>query len=77
MQINFLISTAMAMLSLGSLVQGSPVPCPDSKRDAILRGEISPESCCSYGYCKNDVVVAMDEETLQRNLASGLRYNTK
>ncbi|KAI0599034.1 hypothetical protein F4775DRAFT_591821 [Biscogniauxia sp. FL1348] len=67
----------MTMLSLGGLVQGSPVPCPDSKRDAILRGEISPESCCSYGYCKNDVVIAMDEERIRRNLASGLRYNTR
>ena len=27
------------------------------KRDLILKGELSPEACCSYGKCSNGVVV--------------------
>lgn len=29
------------------------------KRDLILKGELPPEACCSYGRCLGDVVVAM------------------
>jgi hypothetical protein len=29
------------------------------KRDLILKGELPPEACCSYGRCQGDVVVAM------------------
>jgi hypothetical protein len=32
---------------------------PQSKRDLILKGELPPEACCSYGRCLGDVVVAM------------------
>ncbi len=28
-----------------------------STRDAILRGDLSPEACCSYGICLGDVVI--------------------
>jgi hypothetical protein len=34
-------------------------PCPQWKRDLILKGELPPEACCSYGRCVRDVVVAM------------------
>ncbi|KAI1501213.1 hypothetical protein F5X99DRAFT_383724 [Biscogniauxia marginata] len=77
MRTNFILSTITVITSFGGLTQASPIPCPDSKRDAILKGAISPESCCSYGFCKNDVVIAMDEDRIRRNLASGLRYNTR
>ena len=32
---------------------------PQWKRDLILKGELPPEACCSYGRCVRDVVVAM------------------
>ncbi len=40
-------------------------PCPGPtnnfqlKRDLILKGELPPEACCSYGRCLGDVVIAM------------------
>ncbi|CAJ2500577.1 Uu.00g034300.m01.CDS01 [Anthostomella pinea] len=67
----------MFTFSLTGLTSASPVRCPDSKRDAILRGEIAPEYCCSYGICKNDVVVAMDRDETIQHPGSALRYNTK
>jgi len=30
-----------------------------STRDLILKGDLPPEACCSYGRCQGDVVVAM------------------
>jgi len=59
MQLRLFVPLMAAMVSLGGVVQGTPVPCPDSKVDAILKGEMSPEECCSYGRCKGDVVIAM------------------
>lgn len=29
------------------------------KVDAILKGDMAPEECCSYGVCKGGVVVAV------------------
>ncbi|KAL6876567.1 hypothetical protein J3F83DRAFT_407361 [Trichoderma novae-zelandiae] len=47
----------------GLLVASAPVgpsgPCPDAKVDAILRGDMDPSVCCSYGQCKGDVVVSV------------------
>ncbi|KAK4465508.1 hypothetical protein QBC42DRAFT_13637 [Cladorrhinum samala] len=37
----------------------SPKACTDLKRDLILKGELAPEACCSYGRCLGDVVIAM------------------
>ncbi|RBR11806.1 uncharacterized protein FIESC28_08845 [Fusarium coffeatum] len=34
-------------------------PCPESKVDAILKGEMDASECCSYGKCKGDVVVSV------------------
>ncbi|KAK1828524.1 hypothetical protein QBC39DRAFT_374620 [Podospora conica] len=48
-----------AILSFGNLVASSPIMCPDQKRDAILKGELPKEACCSYGRCLGDVVVSM------------------
>ncbi|KAH8129842.1 hypothetical protein FP744_10006922 [Trichoderma asperellum] len=48
-----------------SLVVSAPVgptgPCADAKVDAILRGDMDPSECCSYGNCKGDVVVSVGE----------------
>ncbi|KAL8409113.1 hypothetical protein RB594_007528 [Gaeumannomyces avenae] len=60
MHCRFLVSALLAVLSIGAQVHATPVACPDDKRDAILRGALKPEACCSYGRCKGDVVVAMD-----------------
>ncbi|OHW93184.1 hypothetical protein CSPAE12_08132 [Colletotrichum incanum] len=57
MQLPTILPMALAIASLGFLVQGRPLPCPDAKRDDILNGKASPEVCCSYGICKGDVVV--------------------
>ncbi|KAK5992823.1 Endosomal recycling 2-like protein [Cladobotryum mycophilum] len=57
----FLLSTLS--LSPIILVAAAPVgplgPCPDIKVDAILRGEMDPSECCSYGICKGDVVISV------------------
>ncbi|KAH6634252.1 hypothetical protein B0J18DRAFT_461440 [Chaetomium sp. MPI-SDFR-AT-0129] len=42
-----------------SLVAATPISCSQYKRDLILKGELSPEACCSYGRCLGDVVIAM------------------
>ncbi|KAK4170450.1 hypothetical protein QBC43DRAFT_283053 [Cladorrhinum sp. PSN259] len=36
-----------------------PRTCSDLKRDLILKGELAPEACCSYGRCLGDVVISM------------------
>ncbi|KAK3985395.1 hypothetical protein QBC44DRAFT_374215 [Cladorrhinum sp. PSN332] len=36
-----------------------PRICSDLNRDLILKGELAPEACCSYGRCLGDVVIAM------------------
>ncbi|KAI1081925.1 hypothetical protein F5B20DRAFT_533661 [Whalleya microplaca] len=77
MQFDILLSLFALVFSISAMVDASPIRCPDSKRDAILRGDIAPESCCSYGICKNTVVVAMVEGQTEENLGSALRYNTK
>ncbi|CAM1504339.1 Fc.00g019300.m01.CDS01 [Cosmosporella sp. VM-42] len=46
-------------------VLGAPIgpegPCPDAKVDAILKGEMDPSECCSYGRCKGDVVISVGD----------------
>lgn len=32
-----------------------------AKVDAILKGEMDPSVCCSYGICKGDVVISVGE----------------
>lgn len=32
-----------------------------AKVDAILKGEMDPSECCSYGKCKGDVVVSVGD----------------
>ncbi|KAK7430293.1 hypothetical protein QQZ08_003269 [Neonectria magnoliae] len=58
MKWSFLLVAAAA-----SMVAAAPItpngPCPDAKVDAILKGEMDPSECCSYGVCKGDVVVAV------------------
>ncbi|PQE15978.1 hypothetical protein CJF31_00008586 [Rutstroemia sp. NJR-2017a BVV2] len=44
-----------ALLSTLSLVTGRPMPCSDTTRDLVLRGDLDPSACCSYGICKGDV----------------------
>ncbi|GAB1310281.1 Hydrophobin [Madurella fahalii] len=45
--------------NLNHLATATPISCSDLKRDLILKGELPPEACCSYGRCLGDVVVAM------------------
>ncbi|KAL2136627.1 hypothetical protein VTI74DRAFT_2656 [Chaetomium olivicolor] len=42
-----------------NMTAATPIACSDLKRDLILKGELPPEACCSYGRCVGDVVVAM------------------
>ncbi|KXX80469.1 hypothetical protein MMYC01_202909 [Madurella mycetomatis] len=44
---------------LNQLATATPISCSDTKRDLILKGELPPEACCSYGRCLGDVVIAM------------------
>ncbi|KAJ6442920.1 serine/threonine protein kinase (Kin4) [Purpureocillium lavendulum] len=48
-----------------AFVAAAPVgptgPCDESKVDAILKGEMDPSECCSYGKCKGRVVVSVGE----------------
>ncbi|KAL7791334.1 hypothetical protein V8C37DRAFT_159909 [Trichoderma ceciliae] len=61
---SILLWTGLAILQ-GLLVVSAPVgptgPCPDAKVDAILRGDMDPAECCSYGKCKGDVVVSVGD----------------
>ncbi|KAK6820601.1 hypothetical protein PG990_012587 [Apiospora arundinis] len=57
MRFNLILSAITATLSFGGFVQASPIRCPDSTRDAILKGDTPPEQCCSYGKCKGEVVI--------------------
>ncbi|KAI2603878.1 uncharacterized protein GGS25DRAFT_438859 [Hypoxylon fragiforme] len=75
MKLNPLLSTVTALTLIGALAQASPIRCPDSKRDAILRGALPAEVCCSYGVCKNTVVIAMGRA--QEEFSSAVRYNDK
>ncbi|CEI64551.1 hypothetical protein FVEN_g13072 [Fusarium venenatum] len=51
------VITASPIASLSSI---SPTgPCPQSKIDAILSGEMDASECCSYGKCKGDVVISV------------------
>ncbi|KAH7156308.1 hypothetical protein EDB81DRAFT_647158 [Dactylonectria macrodidyma] len=51
------------LAAAASMVAAAPItpngPCPDSKVDAILMGDMDPSECCSYGVCKGDVVVSV------------------
>lgn len=31
------------------------------KVDLILKGEMDPSECCSYGHCKGDVVISVGD----------------
>ncbi|KAI1333546.1 hypothetical protein F5Y15DRAFT_421707 [Xylariaceae sp. FL0016] len=77
MQLGFILSAVVATLSFTGLATATPMRCPDETRDLILKGILPPETCCSYGFCKNDVVVAMHEWQARNNPGSALRYNTR
>ncbi|KAK0666159.1 hypothetical protein QBC41DRAFT_156263 [Cercophora samala] len=49
---------ALAVMA-SSMVAARPIVCSDLKRDLILKGDLAPEACCSYGRCLGDVVIAM------------------
>ncbi|KAH6853608.1 hypothetical protein B0I37DRAFT_409762 [Chaetomium sp. MPI-CAGE-AT-0009] len=51
--------TIAVTLAAGNLATATPIACSEWKRDLILKGELPPEACCSYGRCVRDVVVAM------------------
>jgi hypothetical protein len=57
------ISLFVAVVASAIAVKAAPVgpigPCPDAKVDAILNGQMDPSECCSYGWCRGDVVVAV------------------
>ncbi|KAI1397005.1 hypothetical protein F4819DRAFT_103462 [Hypoxylon fuscum] len=72
MQFNFIISLILTFSLLGA---ASPIRCPDSKRDAILSGAMPAEECCSYGVCKNTVVIAMGRA--EEPDSSAVKYNEK
>ncbi|KAI1205386.1 uncharacterized protein F4807DRAFT_283740 [Annulohypoxylon truncatum] len=75
MLFNFLISVVTTFSLLGASVNASPIRCPDSKRDLILQGAMPAEECCSYGVCKNTVVVAMGPA--EESKSSAIMYNTR
>lgn len=50
-----IIAISIGLLSTLSMVSGTPVPCTDEVRDLVLRGDLDPSACCSYGVCKGDV----------------------
>ncbi|KAK4149116.1 hypothetical protein C8A00DRAFT_19164 [Chaetomidium leptoderma] len=58
MRLEPLIAIVISLVA-GSPVAATPVACSGWKRDLILKGELPPEACCSYGRCLGDVVVAM------------------
>ncbi|KAM7207735.1 hypothetical protein V8F20_002002 [Naviculisporaceae sp. PSN 640] len=59
MQLHLLLPSLLAAISFGqSLVSATPIFCPEWKRDAILKGDMPKEACCSYGKCLGDVVIA-------------------
>ncbi|KAI6088143.1 hypothetical protein F4821DRAFT_95978 [Hypoxylon rubiginosum] len=72
MHFNFILPAILVFSMLGA---ASPIRCPDSKRDLILNGAMPAEECCSYGVCKNTVVVAMGQE--EKPLSSAVRYNER
>ncbi|KAF4125109.1 hypothetical protein GMORB2_3948 [Geosmithia morbida] len=47
-----------AVTAFTSLVSAAPMIGP-AKVDAILKGEMDPSECCSYGVCKGDVVISV------------------
>ncbi|KAH6900299.1 hypothetical protein B0T10DRAFT_554834 [Thelonectria olida] len=55
--------TLLLLAAATSMVATAPIgpngPCEDAKVDAILKGEMDPSECCSYGTCKGDVVVSV------------------
>ncbi|KAJ4271608.1 hypothetical protein NW762_000313 [Fusarium torreyae] len=58
----FLLAAFATMTTAAPIVQSSISPngpCPDSKVDAILKGDMDASECCSYGRCKGDVVVSV------------------
>ncbi|KAK0731418.1 hypothetical protein B0H67DRAFT_479409 [Lasiosphaeris hirsuta] len=59
MRSQLLLPPFLAVVSLGTLVASTPIYCPDLKRDAILKGDLPKEACCSYGRCLGDVVISM------------------
>ncbi|OTA99398.1 hypothetical protein M426DRAFT_16478 [Hypoxylon sp. CI-4A] len=75
MQFDLLLPVFMALSLFGAMVEASPILCPDSKRDLILSGAMAAEECCSYGVCKNTVVVAMGKA--QEPLSSAVKYNER
>ncbi|KAL0469005.1 hypothetical protein QR685DRAFT_555130 [Neurospora intermedia] len=48
----------LVALSFIATASARPIVCPDAKRDAILKGDLPKEACCSYGRCLGDVVIA-------------------
>ncbi|CVK82881.1 hypothetical protein FPRO06_00686 [Fusarium proliferatum] len=60
-----LVLAASATLVMASPVPTSSIspngPCPQSKVDAILKGDMDASECCSYGKCKGDVVISVGE----------------
>ncbi|KAI1378692.1 hypothetical protein F4677DRAFT_375796 [Hypoxylon crocopeplum] len=75
MQFNFILPIVTVLSLLGALANASPIRCPDSKRDLILSGTMPAEECCSYGVCKNTVVIAMGQA--EKPLSSAVRYNER
>ncbi|KAI1459554.1 hypothetical protein F4805DRAFT_66495 [Annulohypoxylon moriforme] len=75
MLFNVSISVITAFSLLGTFANASPIRCPDSKRDLILQGTMPAEECCSYGICKNTVVVAMGPA--EESKSSAIMYNTR
>ncbi|PMD12255.1 hypothetical protein NA56DRAFT_501018 [Hyaloscypha hepaticicola] len=51
------LAIAMVFVSTFSIITATPVPCTDRIRDQVLKGELAPEACCSYGVCKGEVNV--------------------
>ncbi|TVY62844.1 hypothetical protein LSUE1_G008436 [Lachnellula suecica] len=53
-----LLAFSVAALSALSAVAATPIPCSDATRDLVLRGDLDPSACCSYGQCKGDVNIS-------------------
>ncbi|CAD6501558.1 BgTH12-01809 [Blumeria graminis f. sp. triticale] len=52
-----LVSIICILLQSPIITSATPVSCSERTRDLVLRGDLDPSACCSYGMCKGDVNV--------------------
>lgn len=55
--ISMRVAVVGILFGMASMVISTPIPCSDATRDLVLRGDLDPSACCSYGVCIGDVNV--------------------